>query len=274
MKTFVALTDFSKNARHASAYALQLARRQRARLLLVHVFQTPIAISEYELTTIHFDNMEERILRELEERKADLIAEYGEEVPIECRVYNRYLVERIQELFTDPEVKLAMIGLTGSGMTNFFLGSNTLDIVYHTGRLILTVPPYCHFRPIRNIVFACNVEDAGDDLPVEKIKKVLSVFDAQLFVLHVSDKADPAMQKKEEQTLGALLQGIDYSFHRVAKRNIVAGIKDFAREIQADLIAIIPRKHDFWEGLLGTNHTKAMLFKSDVPILSIPAKES
>lgn len=274
MRTFLVFTDFSKNAKYASAYAIQLAMQRNAAVKLIHVFENPVAVSEYELTTIHFHNMEERILQQLEERKRELVEEFGSQVPITCLTYDRYLVERMQQLFTDPEVKLAIIGLTGSGMSNFFLGSNTLDIVERSGCMVLTVPPYTTFRPIKHIVFACNMqEDLSSTIPVEKIKRITALFDARLFVLHVVPKTNAARQmEKKEAVLAALLKDISFSFHTVNKRNIVAGIKDFSKEIRADLIVIIPGKHDFWGSILRINHTKAMLFRSDVPILSVGEK--
>lgn len=274
MRTFIAFTDFSKNARYASEYAVQLAMKRNASLKLIHVFENPVAVSEYELTTIHFHNMEERILRQLEERKQELIDKYGDQVSITCQTFNRYLVERMRQLFTDPDVKLAIIGLTGSGMTNFFLGSNTLDIVEHSGCIVMTVPPHSVFRPIKNIVFACNMEDMSATIPVKKIKKISALFDAQLYVLHVMPREIPDEElKQKEAALAELLQDIPYSFHTVRNRNIFAGIKDFSKEIKADLITIIPGKHDFWGRLLQVNHTKTMLFRSDIPILSIGEKE-
>lgn len=274
MRTFIVFTDFSKNAKYASEYAIQLAMKRNAAIQLIHVFENPVAVSEYELTTVHFHNMEERILQQLEDRKQELIEKYGKQIPISCLTFNRYLIERMQQLFTNPDVKLAIIGLTGSGMNNFFLGSNTIDIVESSGCIVLTVPPYSTFRPIKNIVFACNMEDMSDTVPVKKIKKISALFDAKLYVLHVLLKEIPAIELKEkEAALAELLKDISYSFHTVQNRNIIAGVKDFSKDIKADMITIIPGKRDFWGSLLRANHTKTMLFRSDVPILSIGEKE-
>lgn len=273
-KTFIVPTDFSQNAQHASDYAVQLAAQLHAGVQLMHVFQEPIAVSEYELTTIHFHAMESKILQQLEERKEALQKVHGNQVPITCAVYDRDLIGRIQEAYHEEDARLAIIGLTGSGMTNFFLGSNTLNIVNTTGRTILTVPPYAPFRPIRNIVFACDMDHVADTVPAARIKRILQVLQARLHVLHVQRSASsPPELEKEKEALRTMLQGIDYTFHSISHRNITVGIRDFARKNQADLIAIIPRKHDFLENLLRVNHTKAMLFRSSIPILTIPTEE-
>src|SRR5690348_18263994 len=89
-------------------------------------------------------------------------SEFGNQVPIETATFNGDLIGHIKKLYEDPEARLAIIGLTGAGMANFFLGSNTLNIVNGAGRIVLTVPPYADFRPIRKIVFACDmVQEIG-----------------------------------------------------------------------------------------------------------------
>lgn len=274
MKNFIVPTDFSQNAKHASAYAIQLATQLHTRIILMHAFEAPIAVSEYELTTIHFHSMKERVMEQLEDRKLELQAQFGETVPIECVTFDNDLIGHIKELYADPDARLAVIGLTGAGMVNFFLGSNTLNIVNNVGRMILTVPPYADFRPIKKILFACEMKNVASTVPIKRIKRLLELLNATLLVLdiHFSQKVSPE-KKAEIETLKKMLEGFSFSFHTIDKHNIVAGIKDYAREQKADLIAIIPQKRDFLESLLGGNRTKAMLFRSTIPILTIPPDE-
>lgn len=271
MRTFIVPTDFSLNAQSASEYAIQLARQLDAGIVLMHVYEEPVAISEYELSTIHFDTMKEHIVKRLQERKVALQHEFGSEVPIETIAFGSNLIHHIKEIYERPESQLAVIGLTGAGMANFFLGSNTLNIVNNLGRIVLTVPPHATYRPISKIVFACDLWDVATTVPATRIRRIVELLGAELLVLNIQRPQQPSPEMEaEKETLAQMLEGIPHSFHMLSKRNVIAGIKDFARENAADLIAIIPRKHDFLEKLLGTNHTKAMLFRSTVPILTLP----
>jgi nucleotide-binding universal stress UspA family protein len=273
MKTFIIPTDFSENARHASAYGVQLAAQLDARVILMHAYEPPVAVSEYEIATMHFEAMKDHLLLRLDEMKKELEAGFGDQVPIETVTFNGNLVERIRELYADPEARLAIIGLTGAGMANFFLGSNTLNIVNGVGRIVLTVPPYADFRPIRKIVFACDMVQVASSVPAERIKRIIQLLGAELLVLNIRRPQQPSPEEEaEKDTLRKMLEGIPYSFHGIPTRNVVSGIKDFVRNQEADLVAIIPRKHDFLESLLKTNHTKSMLFHSGVPILTLPSE--
>lgn len=271
MRRFIVPTDFSLNAQSAAEYAIQLARQLKAGILLMHVYEEPVAISEYELSTIHFDTMKEHIVKRLEERKVALRHEFGTEVPIETVAFGSNLIYHIKEMYEQPGSELVVIGLTGAGMANFFLGSNTLSIVNNVGRIVLTVPPHATFRPVKRVVLACDLWNVSTTVPTSRIQRVMSLLGAELLVLNIRRTDQDAQDRSmEKEALDHVLEGIPHSFHTLSKRNVIAGIKDFAREQQADLIAIIPRKHDFIEKLLGTNHTKAMLFKSTIPILTLP----
>lgn len=274
MRTFIVPTDFSKNAQHASNYAVQLAKQLDARIILMHAYEPPVAISEYEISTIHFDTMKEHILKRLAERKEALQQAYGSDIPIDTMAFSNDLVGNLKNLYEDPEVRLAVIGLTGAGMANFFLGSNTLNIVNNVGRMVLTVPPYAIFRPIKKIVFACDMVNIATTLPAKRIKRIMSLLNAELLVLNIQKPQQPSPElEAEKETLEQMLEGVPFSFHTLARRNVIAGIKDFAKNQHADLIAIIPRKRDFLENLLRASHTKAMLFKSGIPILTLPPEQ-
>jgi len=271
MRTFIVPTDFSHNAKHASAYAVQLARQLQAQVILFHVYEAPVAVSEYSVSELHFDNMKEVIEQQLASRKQELEEAYGSETPIRTLALNNDLISNINQLYEDPETRLAVIGLTGAGMANLLLGSNTLNIINNVPRMVLTVPPFTKFRPIRKVLFACDMQDVTHTVPAERIKRMMSLLNAELLVLNIQRKSSSSPEALAEKAkLAGMLEGISFSFHTLEQNDIIAGIKDFAQEQSADLVAIIPHKRDFFENLLRPNHTKAILFKSNIPILTLP----
>ena len=271
MRTFLVATDFSLNAMHASDYATQLAAHLDAKIILMHAYEEPVAVSEYELSTIHYDTMKGYIVKRLQERKNELQQKHGKNIPIECIACNNDLIGHIRKLYHERDARLLFIGLTGSGMANYFLGSNTLHIVNQSECPTVTVPPRASFKPIRKVVFACDLNDLETSVPVARIHRILTVLQAELKVLNIRkpDKL-PVSESEIHQRLQKLFPEVPTSFQQLERKNIVAGIKDYVRQEQADLVIVIPRKHDTLNTLLKTNHTKAMLFRSSVPILTIP----
>lgn len=269
MKTIIVPTDFSKNAHNAAEYAVQMALHFGDKVLLMHAYETPVAISAYEIESTHFESMKHHVEKRLAEQKTGLQEKFGQGVVIETVAFNGRLIERISDLYTRPDAKLAVIGLTGAGMANFFLGSNTLSIVNGVGRTVLTVPPYAPFKPVKKVVFAFDLWHMEATLPVRRIERLMGMLHAELLVLNVVKPNDEVGQE-EKQKLAALMGDIPYTFHTIESRKIVPGITEFAKKQQADLIAIVPRTHDFLEDVLGENHTKALLFHSGIPILTMP----
>lgn len=275
MKTIIVPTDFSRNAYAASEYAAQMALHRGDKLLLIHAFEPPIAFSEYEVSTINYDSMKHRVVEKLEEVKAELIERFGPNLIIDTINFNDNLLDHLKSLYDQNDTKLAVIGLTGAGMVNFLLGSNTLNIVNGLKRAVLTVPPHVVYRPVRKIVFAFDLWNVEATLPIKKLKEIRTALQAELLIFNIvgTKKGHEEEWATDRQKLHQLMEGVPYSFHTVESKRIVQGVRAFAREQQADLIAIVPREHDFLENLLWGNHTKALLFRSRIPILTLPPDE-
>lgn len=286
MVTILAPTDFSLNARHATQYAAKLLAHQfhnEGRMILLHVFEAPSAISEYELNMLHFDTMKTYIRERLEERKNELRTEVDRHLHIECVATNEGLLEHIRRICAHAQVDFITIGLTGSGMGNIFLGSHTIEIAQHAGYPVITVPPHAEFpaeRGIRKIVFACDFSavqpDSSTIQPVdffERVRKVTQLLGAELLVLYVGSarKEEDAEAEARRRFLQEQFSDLPVSFHRMASRHVVAGIRDFVRDQQADMILIIPQQQRWPGSLLKMKHTRAVLFRSTVPVLTLPA---
>jgi len=52
METILCPTDFSKNASNAAAYACALGEKFKARIILLHVYESPAVMTEVEFTMI------------------------------------------------------------------------------------------------------------------------------------------------------------------------------------------------------------------------------
>ncbi|MCL6524384.1 MAG: universal stress protein [Thermoflavifilum sp.] len=278
MVTILAPTDFSLNASHATTYAAQLLAKQfhnEGRLILLHVFEAPSPVSEYELNMLHFDTMKTYIRERLEERKEQIKQDVDHQLKIECIATNEGLIDHIRKVSAQAGVDFIVIGLTGAGMGNIFLGSHTLEIVRRAGYPVVTVPPRADFpiqQGIRRIVFACDMIDVRRTIPFDRIRNIAELFQAEIQVLYVrpTRQEEEAQLRKELDWINSQLAGVPMSFHELVSRQVVSGIKDFVKEQHADMILMIPRAHHGLESLLKVRHTRAMLFRSSVPVLTIP----
>ncbi|MHB1921126.1 MAG: universal stress protein [Chitinophagaceae bacterium] len=272
MKNFIVPIDFSENSLHAADYSVKLARQLGADIHLFHAYEEPIAVSSYDLDPIHYDTMREQILTRLEECKNTLLKENGPEINIICLVSNGQMIEYIIDLYEKKNAQLVVIGLTGSGgWGSFFAGNNALRIVEKVPFPILTVPPKARFRTVKKIVFACDLQEVRSTIPVEKIKKVLEVLNAELYILHIDQgQQEETILTHEIQDLNTLFQGMDFQFHKMDAQQVVPAIKDFSRDYDIDLVLMIPHPHGFFANLINAHHTRSLLLHSSIPILTIP----
>jgi nucleotide-binding universal stress UspA family protein len=60
-KTILFATDFSESSDHAFRYALSMAKRFNARLVIIHVINEPVDLRGFYVPHISFDKLEEEI---------------------------------------------------------------------------------------------------------------------------------------------------------------------------------------------------------------------
>lgn len=275
MIRFLVPTDFSPNARHAAAYAFRLASALDASILLMHSYEAQDMLTAYQLYQQNFDTQKEPILQRLDQEVRELELSLGLRPRTECLATRAPLVEQIQKVCEQNQVDLVVVGLTGTGVSHMLMGDHILKIVNQVPRPVLTVPPKASYRPIRKVLFACDLEGMDPALPAFRIREVLNWMDPELLILNIRNLRQAAAGTREPGDLfSGMPASLRGSFHNLEARNIIAGIKDFARDQEADLILMLPQKHDFLENLLGINHTRAMLFRSGLPILTIPLESA
>ena len=69
MKTIVVPTDFSASAEHASIYAAELAKSINATVLLLHVYQMPITMSDFPVLIISAEELKNNADKGLQRAK-------------------------------------------------------------------------------------------------------------------------------------------------------------------------------------------------------------
>ncbi|MFV0572463.1 MAG: universal stress protein, partial [Xanthomarina gelatinilytica] len=66
------------------------------------------------------------------------------------------------------------------------------------------------------------------------------------------------------------LSGIRYYFRNVASIQIIDAIHTEVKQMEADLLIMVPYKYGFWDSLVHRSKTRVMASESSVPLLSLP----
>ena len=276
MKHILVPIDFSEPAKHAARYAIALATHLNAeKIILYNAYQQPMpadpmlieptmnAMEIYNVTELgdisrdHLNKFKDEILREASVSfQIEVIGEFND------------LAEGIEEVCAAQEIDLVVTGIAiGDKLTEMLVGSHAIDIAKQITTPVLIVPHEAGYKPVQNILFACDYKQVATTTPIQPIEKIVSETGAQLYVLHVNETAKDIDLSVETDTLKRLLQTMSPQYHTVQSTDFSEAINTFISQHQIDLLVAIPKKHGFFEGLFRKSHVKTLAFHTYVPLM-------
>ncbi|WP_160712387.1 universal stress protein [Chitinophaga solisilvae] len=275
MKTIIVPTDFSDTAYNAAAYALSLAPALGVtRIVLYHAYELimPIPDVPTSIPMVNPEDLRASSLDGLEKMKKELTPLLAAGTSLVVRADNTILAATIDDVSKQEEADLIVMGITGgSKMEEILIGSNTIDVVKNTTCPVLIIPGNTTFKPVKKIVFACDLRKVADTTPIAPLKKLLAAFQAELYVINIDHESRHFTTDTPFETLmlDTLLEDYQPEYHFIDNPNIVQGIVEFAEEIHADLILTIPKKHGLFESIFKRSNTAKLAYKTHIPLLTI-----
>lgn len=272
MKTIIAPTDFSPSSLNAVNYAADLAAAIHGELLLLHIVQVPLAVSEVIVPEPAFEEMVEQANKDLDELKIRLTRKTKGKISILSEVQMGEVEHRIAETSNDKKPFALVMGIkSGRSAVRFFIGSNTLSVERHLYCPVLIIPENIHFNGINRIALACDFENVAATLPFKTLQDWLSAFRAALDVIHVSKcKDDEPVLTGECISVHNHLNRFHPDFHFLKGENMAVSLQEFVKQNNIDLLIIIPRKHGLFE-LFNEKHARKIVTHQNIPVLSMHA---
>ena len=273
MKTIIVPTDFSPVATNALHYAVDMAKKINASVMLLHVYQVPVSFTDAPIVLVSIEDLrkaaEERIHKlkgEVEHLSSGVIKVYTE-----TRLGN--VADELENVCNKIHPFAVVMGTKGtSGMERVLFGSNTLTAIRHLTWPVICVPPGKTFgQGISRIGFACDLKDVVATTPTSFIVDFVKTFDAELHVLNVNIGVHAPDEEKPEQSvlLQTMLGEVKPEYHFIQHHDIEEAINEFADNNNLDLIISIPKKHKLLENLFQTSSSKQLVYQSHVPVMCI-----
>lgn len=244
--------DFSPASDRALEYALSLARRYQARVLLAHVITTDanVMLAPELMATTH----EKGIRAAQEEMGEILISGRLRDVPHETVIEDGSLWPTMEALIGKHHIDLVVVGTQGTGgLQKILLGSVAEQIFRQAKCPVLTVGPAVKGEMPREVEFK-NILFATDfGLGAEREAAYAFSFaqenQANLTLLHVvrhaEDYSDDGLALKKEAIVHELAELVPSGAEvwckpefRMKLGEPVEAILEVAREMKADLIVI------------------------------------
>ena len=277
MKTLVVPTDFSSVSVNALNYAVDMAQAINAGIVLLHVYNVPVAFTDGPVSPVTVVSVEEvkRTAEErLEEIKKNLVTVTSGQIEIFTEARLGETIDELEQLCKSVEPLAIVMGSHGTtGLERIIMGSTTQSAIRQLKCPVIVIPPGTTYHGIKRIGLACDFDNIVQSTPVEYIKNIVREFGADLYVLNVKDKnsaeSDVTESTMETAYLDAVLEEIRPAYVQLTGKDVVESINGFAEQNNLDLVMVIPKKHRFIDTLFHKSQSRELITHSHIPIVSI-----
>jgi nucleotide-binding universal stress UspA family protein len=272
MKNILVPTDFSANADNALNYAIDLAKKENAKLILLHAFHVNYQVSYGEPQRL--DSEIETLQKISEEKLKGLTVkiEHAGGVTYETVSTPDLATDAILRIISDRNIDLIVMGTKGAtGVKEFTFGSNTAKVIEKTSCPVIAVPEQASFREIKQITYATDYQE-GDITAIRKLLEIATPYHAQLNILHVYKETEDRERDAMKNFMEEVNKQIDYNnltFQIVEGDDINAKLEEYMKMNYTDLLVLSTHHHKLMERLFGKNITKKMIHHTIVPLMII-----
>jgi nucleotide-binding universal stress UspA family protein len=273
MKTIIVPTDFSPIATNAMNFATDMAININASLLLLHVYQVPVSLTDVPVVLVSADELRKSSEAKLDELKSALTHLTSGKIKIYTEARLGDVSDELEEVCKKIQPFAVIMGTKGtSGVERMLFGSTTLTAIRHLKYPVIVVPPGKEYGTgIKKIGFACDFEKVVESTPIHFIRNMVKEFGAELHVLNVDYESRHFKPETPEESLmlHTLLEGLNPSYHFINHVDVEDGINEFVEENNIDLLITIPKKHKLLDSLFKHSSTKELVTQSHVPVMCV-----
>jgi nucleotide-binding universal stress UspA family protein len=276
--TLLVPTDFSRAARNAVNYAVEIAKRTKAILVLQHVYAPPVIVSEFPMIIPPFAESEAYCMQKLKRLRHDLLSKPGnKKLQIELTCACGIAVDEIYLYCLKRKVDFIVMGMQGKGFVKEkLMGSTTTKLIQKSEVPVLSIDKKVKFRSIKRIVFAGDKRGEVNRSTLHPLYQLSGFFKSHVYILNVVP-GKPLIQGEDElfdKNISRSFKDFDYSLHRSMNPSIQDGINQFITAKKIDMLVMVPHQHTFAERVVNGRQTKRMAFHTSVPLLMLHEKGS
>ena len=267
-------TDFSEASENATNYAIEMANALSAEIVLLHVNQIPVSVSEFGITAYDVSEMKTESLVTLKALAEKIKKSYPHISKVEYYAEIGNSADVILEYAKNKNFEFVIMGNNGHG-SNFIkniIGSTSVSVSKKIEVPLIIVPPHVKYKKIENLAYASVYdEDIETNTALIKVRDLNLQFNSTLSVLHVIPENHSLNETESfaDNFVESKLAKTEHQTYIITENKVSVGILDFVKFHQIDMIIVEPKKHSIFHALFYPSITNELAFKSPVPVLTI-----
>jgi nucleotide-binding universal stress UspA family protein len=281
MKTIAVLTDFSDRSEQAARYALHLAQKIKANVLLFNAFlvpsDTPLA-GEVVWPLIDYNEVKKNSQNslitlcsklELELKDKRFAGTFLPSVSYQCE--EGAIANAITELEEDKNIALLVLATHGADdMSAFMMGNNCRQVIDAAKLPLLIVPEGAAIKSIEKFAFATDF--TSDDLEyINSLVSLAKPFTAEIVVTNVNQ--DSEHENASNLFTDKIASKVNYGriyYHNITDHSAKRGLQWLVENFRFDMLVMVHRKSSFFEFFFKSSITKKIADHTSIPLLVYP----
>ncbi|MBK8504411.1 MAG: universal stress protein [Saprospiraceae bacterium] len=276
MKKILVPTDFSENANNAFFYALAFASEIEASIILLHVVEMEMAVSDMPLLSgsayqAKKEAAELAIQAQVEIARGLNTGWADTKIRTETKVEFGNPVPNIKSIAEKKKVDLIIMGARGSHKSTLakMLGTRSSAIAQQARCPVLIIPEGALFRPVIQLAYASELSSA-DPYELWRALDLIKPFSPVVRYLHVSQGIEETEVNSEDRIrkyIESQNSALQLVFYQINAQDIDKELEKQSRTFDVDLIVIYHKSKNIFQRMFTHSHTKHLLSMSDIPVL-------
>jgi len=281
MKTILVLTDFSINADYAAHYALKLAQKIEANLLLCNMYELPQGERITDSKAWPLEACEENSIQDLGELSARLKTEIDKDKSglfrpeVNQCSHAGSVIDWINEIAGKNEVIMGVISRHNAGWLSTLLsGNHTRDIIEAADFPVLLIPYQVRFNDYKTIAFATSM-NYTDITVLESVTGLAKYMDADVLVTQVaaafSDRKFELNKLKEFfNQIPGKLKYPKILYRILENRDVINSLRWLTTYVEIDLLVLVHCRRNALQKLFSGSITQQLAMFLNKPMLIFP----
>lgn len=272
--------DFSACSENALAFAMQLADKIKADLLLLNVpsfdggnMENPISASLGVEEKIR--QSRKQILESIRKATDDVGASLDEVPSIQTDIEMGNVEAIICDVAKRNETDYIVMGTQGENSTSDkYLGSVASNVLKNSPCPVIVVPGNAEFSKKMVVGYATEFSDA-DPFEIWRAMKLFKPFQPEFKCVHFNEKQVYNRDKIRELELyfTETAPEINVEFYSLPVKDKVKDINDFIEEHNINMLVMYKPKRTFFESIFHSSYTQKMGKHTNVPLLVLKESE-
>jgi len=272
--------DFSACSENALVYAMHLADKIKANLLLLNIpsadsagLESPVSASLVVDEQIKQSRV--RIKTLIQKVTESIRSSLDEVPPIQTNIEAGRVETTICDVAARNQVEYIVMGTQGENSTlDKYLGSVASNVLKDAPCPVIVVPENTEFAKKVVIGYATDFSDA-DPFEIWKAVKLFKPFQPIIKCVHFNEKQVYTEDKIRELELyfKETSPELNIEFYSLPVEDKVKDMNDFVEKYDINILVMYKPKRTFFKSLFHKSYTQKMASHTNVPLLVLKEKE-